>query len=499
LLSKGENGTGNFRTVNNRANEFYADSAAKWCFGPFNNCININLNAYAGLNNIKLKFEGYNNYNNDLYIDNVNIDGTALLPIANFYSSKKTACVGESISYFDSTINIATSWKWTFTGANATSSTVQNPTGIIYTTPGTYAVKLVVSNSTGSDSITKTTYITVVANPNKPTVTSSKPFTFCQGDSITLNSDVVGTAYQWMVNGSKVGGAFAQNLVVTTTGNYGVMVYNASGCATSSDSVIVTVNTYPPKPVVSSNLSSNFMCTGGTATFTSSANTGNQWYKNGVAITGSTSNIYNTTDSGSYTVQVNNSGCLSQFSDSKDIVLLPLPATSAITGNDAPIRTRTEAYSVTSRVGSTYTWTISNGTKTSGGTTAAIQVLWTTAGATTVKVQESASNGCKGATQTKTINVIDNVGIGEVNAIRQLSVYPNPASQQVLVRFESTTQQPMKIRVVNVLGQTVIENDMQTKVGSNEKLLVIEQLRQGVYFIELDNGNEKVSRRLMVQ
>lgn len=62
------------------------------------------------------------------------------------------------------------------------------------------------------------------------------------------------------------------------------------------------------------------------------------------------------------------------------VVLNPAP-TSAISGNDEPCPGTPENYSVTNRTGYTYTWVITGGTKTAGGTTNSISVEWDVANA----------------------------------------------------------------------------------------------------------------------
>lgn len=73
-----------------------------------------------------------------------------------------------------------------------------------------------------------------------------------------------------------------------------------------------------PVPVISyDNLV--LTCSGGSVTgvrLTSDAGSGNQWFKDGVAVSGATAQTYNPVEAGSYTVQVTSGGCISDMSDS---------------------------------------------------------------------------------------------------------------------------------------------------------------------------------------
>lgn len=87
----------------------------------------------------------------------VNVSGN---PICTFKADSVSVIYGGTVNFTDLSAGIPTGWQWTFTGANISSSTSQNPT-VTYSTPGYYTVRLRVSNSFGADSLTKTSYIKV--------------------------------------------------------------------------------------------------------------------------------------------------------------------------------------------------------------------------------------------------------------------------------------------------------------------------------------------------
>lgn len=235
VLSKGETGSGTLATAPNSSllssTIFYPATSNDWC-GSSNgeSCNQIDLSAYAGMTNMKIKFEGYNAHGNNLFIDSINVSGAFIKPAANFAVSKTSACVGESINFADSSINITNAWQWTFIGASTTSSTVKNPVGIIYSSPGTYSVKLVVANANGIDSITKTNLITINPSPNIPTVSSNKGAVVCPGDSIVLTCDSTGNGYKWLFNNQLMTNAIAKSVAAYYAGNYQVKIAGANGC-----------------------------------------------------------------------------------------------------------------------------------------------------------------------------------------------------------------------------------------------------------------------------
>jgi GH25 family lysozyme M1 (1,4-beta-N-acetylmuramidase) len=89
----------------------------------------------------------------------------------SFSANPTTICQGASTTFTDASTSTGTiiAWKWTFSGGNPSTSTLQNPV-VTYTVGGSYNVKEVVTSSTGKDSITETDYIRVIPPSTLPLV-----------------------------------------------------------------------------------------------------------------------------------------------------------------------------------------------------------------------------------------------------------------------------------------------------------------------------------------
>ena len=87
-------------------------------------------------------------------------------PTACFSASTTTPAVGGSVNFADCSTNSPTTYSWTFTGGTPATSTVQNPTNIVYSTAGLYQVALTVSNANGADTRTIVQYINVGGVPS---------------------------------------------------------------------------------------------------------------------------------------------------------------------------------------------------------------------------------------------------------------------------------------------------------------------------------------------
>ena len=80
-------------------------------------------------------------------------------PVSDFASSITNINVGDTIDFYDQSLNSPTIWNWTFSGGNPTWSSTQNPTNIQYNYPGNFDVQLFVENIDGADTKTRTNYI----------------------------------------------------------------------------------------------------------------------------------------------------------------------------------------------------------------------------------------------------------------------------------------------------------------------------------------------------
>lgn len=104
-------------------------------------------------------FKFVSQYGYNCYMDNVVISDS--LPAANFSTNTPVVYQFDNVSFSDlSSPNITSHW-WKFTGATPDTSTLQNPSGIIYRYTGNFPVKLTVANAFGRDSVTKYNFIMV--------------------------------------------------------------------------------------------------------------------------------------------------------------------------------------------------------------------------------------------------------------------------------------------------------------------------------------------------
>lgn len=81
-------------------------------------------------------------------------------PTADFTANVTEADVPITVNFFDKSMNIPTSWSWTFEGGTPTTSNLQNPI-VTYQNPGNYDVGLTVTNPAGNDAEFKNGYLSL--------------------------------------------------------------------------------------------------------------------------------------------------------------------------------------------------------------------------------------------------------------------------------------------------------------------------------------------------
>jgi hypothetical protein len=312
-----------------------------------------------------------------------------------------TFCAGGSVTLTSSS---ATGNQWSLNGNPIGGATAQN---YVATLNGNYTVVSTDGNGCPSPASTATT-VTVNPGPAAPTIIPSGPTTFCAGGSVTLTSSSA-TGNQWLLNGNPIGGANAQNYLVTAGGSYSVQFTDGSGCLSSTSTpTVVTVNPLPAKPTITPGGPTTF-CTGGSVTLTSSSATGNQWLLNGNPIGGATAQNYVASGAGSYTVQVTDgNNCPSPISDPTSVTVNPIPSTPTITPSGPTSFCAGGSVTLTSSSATGNQWRL-NGSPIGGATNQTY--IASVAGDYTVTVTAASCTSAPSATATVTVNPIPNATI----------------------------------------------------------------------------------------
>ena len=180
--------------------------------------------------------DGNNNDNNDyIYKKSWDLDPSTLLPTASIKIKDSILCSGKALQFLGSGTQSPSSYSWTFTGGNITSSNSQNPL-VTFSSTGNYYAVLTVKNSKGT-SLADTLRFKIVAGAVKPTLTVPTAVSVCSGDSTKLAVNAItGHTMSWFPADNKKSAIFVKD-----SGVYYAVSTNSVGCTRNSDNVKVSL------------------------------------------------------------------------------------------------------------------------------------------------------------------------------------------------------------------------------------------------------------------
>jgi hypothetical protein len=106
-----------------------------------------------------------------------------------------------------------------------------------------------------------------------------------------------------------------------------------------------------------------------------------------------------------------------------------------------------------------------------------------------------------GTTSAGSYYVSTTVGIDELNALsNSLTVFPNPASQNVRLNFTLADNQKMNVAIANRLGQIVVNQNMEKSAGEQTLDLDVAGFDKGIYFVRITTEDGlTATRKIIVQ
>jgi hypothetical protein len=348
---------------------------------------------------------------------------------------------------------------------------INGATGVGYaaTTSGNYTVT--VTNAGGCKASSITTAVTVNALPVVPVITAGGPLSFCTGGNVILTSSA-SSGNQWYKDGVAISGAVNTTYTASAAGSYTVTVTNAAGCKAFSVNTIIIVNTLPAVPVITAGGPLSF-CTGGSVVLTSSSS-GNQWYKDGVAITGATNTTYTANASGSYTVRTTNAAGCAATSAASAITVNTIPAKPTITRNSGEL---------VSSAATGNQWFM-DGNAIAGATANIFRPS-----ASAVFTVQATQNGCTSPLSDSyyfLITAINDPNVWE----NKIQVFPNPLQDNLYIN--NRLNNSLKVQLYDITGKEIITTQLQP--GSHQ--LPVIKLMKGAYILLLTDLRTNKSHRI---
>lgn len=364
-------------------------------------------------------------------------DGSAALCKAEFSTFKREVCVGETVSFEDGSYNAVSGWSWTFEGGTPATSTDQHPE-ITYAAPGTYTVTLSATDGSSTDEEVKTGYITVFP--------AGEGLPFFEGFEEITDLDA---SPRWIVK--NLGNNNAWN-VTSSAGHTGTK----SAKLTNYGQPVGNVDELISAPV---DLSGITPADGVTLSFRYA-------YRKRQSANDDYLKVFLTNN------------CGDQWDQRKTMhgsTLSNLTSSSAWTPTQADWGT-VHMTNVTSAY-----W-VEN---------FRFKFRFESDGGNNVYIDDI--NIYSGAPSDNIVT-----GIGELQ-VENAVVFPNPADNEVNVRFTALTGQTMQLYVTDLLGNKLQQHTINANQGDNLVLLSTEQLAAGLYMIQLTEGTAVKTMQFVVK
>ena len=373
--------------------------------------------------------------------------GYTCTPVADFESNKRAVCAGNSFTY-TSLSQIGASGGgllWSFEGGTPSTSTATSQ-AVTYLTPGTFSVGLTATNPSGVNSKTVTSYVTVVNGVGGVLVPNANDFEGATlPSSITVTNGNVGSP-TWIQNTTVGGNATAKS----------IWINNASSTSTPGHLDIFETPVYDFSTTNNINLSYYYA------------------YAKRSATQADTFKIQYSIDCGGTWVNV-----------------LGTPTT-------AQMATASGSVTTTAFVPTAAKWIL----KTH------VAALFTALNnKPSVKLRfvfrSDAVVGRSNNIYIDQINLTGNVAtsITELEKDMELVIYPNPTASSANIDFTLTQNKSAKINVIDVMGR-VLEESVKTADNDGHISYTINQrgnLAAGVYFVNIDIDNQRISKKIIIQ
>lgn len=258
---------------------------------------------------------------------------------------------------------------------------------------GTYTFNIIVTDGLTNCVTSLRQEVFVVNGVNMST---SADTSICEGNSVTL---IASGANRYIWSTGETNDTISVSGLTNAGSPHEILVTGTIGGCSATDTIEVTVN---PVPLTSPVSGPNFICISDTAlTYSVTPASGNySWNIQGGTITSQSGNTvtvnWDSVGTGIISVVDTNSfGCPGSIQTIL-VTINGLPDTVSIAGPIVVCENSFATYFISGTAGSTYRWTVSNGTISGSSTGSAVTVQWGTAGFGSVFLQETNAANCAG-------------------------------------------------------------------------------------------------------
>lgn len=321
-------------------------------------------------------------------------------------SAPLTVCAGSTGNVASVSLVSGASYAWTISGGTITSGAGTSTIRFTAGSSGTVNLNVTATTVCGSGSATKS--VSIVPTP---IASITAPADVCPNSTGNAASSplIAGSSYAWTISNGALTAGQGTNAITFTAGasgsvTLGLTVSSSCGLARNG-SRVVPINA--PNPTITAPAAVPGLSTGNTASAPLQTGASYTWSISGGSITAgqSTNRVtFSAVASGSVGLGLTvRSRCNVASSALRTIPICTLPAVTASAPLSVCPNSSNNHASASLLAGTTYQWSITGGTITSGGTTA--NVTFTAGASGLVQLTVLTTNNCGSSTTTKSVSI----------------------------------------------------------------------------------------------
>ena len=93
----------------------------------------------------------------------------------------------------------------------------------------------------------------------------------------------------------------------------------------------------------------------------------------------------------------------------------------------------------------------------------------------------------------------ESTGMNEIKNNIDLNIFPNPSSNKVTINFSSSVKDKLQLKITNSLGEIIYSESKKDFSGEYVNTFDLSQQPKGVYFLEAIIGEERRTRKIILQ
>ena len=86
----------------------------------------------------------------------------------------------------------------------------------------------------------------------------------------------------------------------------------------------------------------------------------------------------------------------------------------------------------------------------------------------------------------------------EAKTLKKPLLYPNPASEFVMLHFNSIEEGPANVQILNTAGQLIKQSDINVTKGYIQVKIAVHEIKQGMYLLRINKGELNMIRKFVI-